>query len=120
MMLNNFKTLKELISDDDHAVFVIYGRLIDDKFALSPDTRNITVALSRAMDDVSNELNFVPRWLRTTNIRSPHVQNVETGDMHLPYSFYVVDRIEEVIDVKKQCYDAIEKISDRLKSAAQK
>lgn len=120
MMLNNFKMLRELISNDDNVIFVIYGRLIDNKFALSPDTRNITVALSRAMENVSNKLNFVPRWLRTTNIRCPYVQNLETGDMHLPHTYYAANHIEQVVDVKKQCYDAIEKITDRLKSTAQK
>lgn len=120
MVTNNFGTLKSTLAGD-RVVFVVQGRLFDDKFVLLPDIRTIINTIVVAMDGMLDKLKSVPRWLRTTNVRCPLVQNQETGELRLPYSFYdhVVDR-EHVHNAQKECYDAVEVLMGRLKTTAQK
>lgn len=120
MALNNFETFKNTL-DGDREAFVVHGRLIDDKFALSPDIKTIVMTLVTAMDDVLNKLRSVPRWLRNTNVRCPFIQDTDTGDIRLPCSFYdhVVNR-KHVSDAEKECYDSMAVVINRLKSTVKK
>lgn len=120
MVLKNFETLKSTLNGDREA-FVVYGRLVDDKFALSPDTKTIVMMLVTAMDDVLSKLKSVPRWLRTTNVRCPLIQDTDTGDIRLPYSFYdhVINR-KHVSDIEKKCYDLMAVVINQLEGTVKK
>lgn len=121
MISNSYKTLKKIL-DSNRVAFVVYGRLVDEKFAIVPSVNNIIGTITKALGDLTNVLKSMPRWLRTTDIRCPVLQHVETGETHLPYSFYnrAVINCEHLIDVEKQCQYSIKKISDRLDDMVRK
>lgn len=120
MVVKNFKKLNEILQSE-HALFFIHGRLIEDKLTVVSEIKNVTIVLTRSMNNFLGELKSIPRWLKNTNIRCPLIQNVITFDTHLSCSFYdYVVNCQEVSDVVKQCYVSIEKLNIRLEKMAQK
>ncbi|XP_025202205.1 uncharacterized protein LOC112599500 [Melanaphis sacchari] len=120
MVRNNCKAYKNIL-DSDRVAFVIYGQLIDDKFTFIPNINTIYATLTKAMDDMFNRLKSVPRWLRTTNVLCPFINSMGTDESHLPYTYYThVEKCEDVYDMKKECYNTIEILINRLKIAVQK
>lgn len=122
MVLNNFNEFQSLADGKRGIIVVILGRMVNDKLALVPHVQTVTVTLVEAIDYVSKCLRSVPRWLRTTNVRCPLVVDVETGDRHLPYSFYehgIMGR-EHVYEAEKKCYDSINEIVVQMETAVKK
>lgn len=121
MILNNLKAFKDIL-DNEHVAFLINGQLNENKLVLSPHIRSITVTLIKAIDDMTNKLKTVPRWLKSTNVRCPIVQNVETSERYLPYSFYdsvITNRIH-VNHMEKICYQSIDDVSYKLENVIKK
>lgn len=123
MVSNNFEALKRTV-DGQRTAIVVLGRLVDDQFALVPNTDAVVSALARSMDDMLDTLRSVPRWLHGTSIRCPVVQLPSAGDDEsLPaYSFYdraLLDCVR-VAGAEERCYGAIENIGDRLDDLARR
>lgn len=120
MTVKNFRRLNDILRSD-RAIFVIHGRLIEGKFAIGTDIRIVSIVLIDTVNDFLDVLKSIPRWLKTTNIRCPTVQNVETFETYLPSSFYDhVANCGEVSDVIRKCFDSIEYIDQLLGNVAQK
>jgi hypothetical protein len=120
MVINNYITLKKLL-DEDRAVFVVRGRLINTHFVFDPDLSTILDRVATAIDDILNQLKSVPRWLRTTNFRCSAIQNVKTMETYLPYSFYdhVIERLS-VQESRDACFRSLEKICQMLENQSEK
>lgn len=121
MVVNNFKSFKTIL-DDQRVAFTIHGRLVKEKLVFVPSMRIIILTFTRALNNVLNKPKFIPRWLRNSNIRCPHVKDVATGKMHLPYSFYEhgVKNRKIVYEIQKECYESIEAIMARLEKTGKR
>lgn len=121
MVLKNLKAFKNIL-DSDRVIFLIHGQLNGNKLVLIPSIRSISFTLVKAIEDMTYKLKSVPRWLKTTNVRCPVVQNVETNERYLPYSFYdsvILNRIH-VNNMEKNCYKSVEDITLKLENIVKK
>lgn len=122
MIFNNFKEFDCLVNGERGIAIVTYGRVIKDKFVLVPHIQTVAQTLIGAINYMSKSLRSVPRWLKTTNFRCPLVQNVETGDRHLPYSFYehgIIGR-EQVYRMETKCYESVRDIGEKVENVIKK
>lgn len=120
MVINNLNTLKKLL-DEDRVAFVVRGKLIYTHFVFDPDLSTIINSVAAAIDDIPNQLKSVPRWLRTTNFRCSAIQNLETMEISLPYSFYdlVIEKLS-VQESRDACFRSLEKFRNILENQSEK
>ncbi|VVC24142.1 Dynein heavy chain, domain-1 [Cinara cedri] len=121
MVLNNLKAFKKMLSND-RSIFIIYTQK-DEKFILLPNIENIIIKFTREIDGMLNIMKLVKphRWLKHINTQCPLVQNEKNSDLKLSHSFYnSVVTNTNVFNMKKECFNCIKLIGDRLKITSQK
>lgn len=120
MVCKNCNAFKNIL-EGNRAAFMIYGQLIDDKFTLVPNITTIHTTFVNAMENTLNRLKYVPRWLRTTNVLCPFVNNIGTDESHLLYTYYThVAKCKYLQDKKNECYNSIGEFVYRLQKSSQR